>query len=288
MRNVGIVFYRKNPAIYREVEKLVSYLKGMNICSYVEKDASNLVNCDGIPITGDQWLESDISFMVSIGGDGTLLHTSRLISGKDIPVLAVNYGYLGFLTYYNDLETIKAIEDVLEGRVKYDKRMKLFAEVKRNGKKIWEATALNDVVLSNYSAARIVRISLMIDGDAISTFLADGIIIATPTGSTAYSLSCNGPIVHPTMNCILVNPVCSHTLTTRPLVIPSVCRLTLHSETPDQTLLLTSDGQYATSDIAQDDTIEITKSEHVLTLIKNPNLNFYEILRSKLGWGGGK
>lgn len=238
----------------------------------------------GWPRVEDRELAHRADLVVVLGGDGTLIYAARLLAGRGVPILGVNLGSLGFMTEVPVDELFTTLEDVLAGRFKVDSRMKLTCRLVREGRVVVEDEILNDVVINKGALARIADHETSIDGVPIATYKADGIILATPTGSTAYSLSAGGPIVHPSVDCTILSPICSHALTQRAIVVPAdrVIRVTLRSEIADT--YLTLDGQTGHS-LQGGDCIEVVRSPNRVALVRNPNMAYFTILRQKLHWG---
>jgi NAD+ kinase len=227
----------------------------------------------------DRAMVSAADLVVVLGGDGTLIHASRLVGGRNVPILGVNLGSLGFMTEYPKSEVFSALEEVLAGRYKADQRMKLSCRLWRAGKVMIEDEVLNDGAL-----ARIAAHETSLDGEYLTTYYSDGIVVSTPTGSTAYSLSAGGPIVHPSFDGMIITPICSHALTQRPIVVPAdrVISIELKSEVAD--VYLTLDGQ-AGHALRTADRVEIHRSPSRVHLIRNPGLGYFGVLRQKLHWG---
>jgi NAD+ kinase len=244
----------------------------------------NLAHALGWPRVEDRELASRAELVVVLGGDGTLIYTARLLAGRGVPILGVNLGSLGFMTEIPVDELFTTLDEVLAGRFKVDSRMKLTCRLVREGKIIVEDEVLNDVVINKGALARIADHETSIDGVPITTYKADGMILATPTGSTAYSLSAGGPIVHPSVDCTILSPICSHALTQRSIVVPAdrTIRVTLRSETADT--YLTLDGQAGHS-LQGGDCIEVVRSPNRVSLVRNPHMAYFTILRQKLHWG---
>jgi NAD+ kinase len=238
----------------------------------------------GWPRVEDRELAQRADMVVVLGGDGTLIHTARLLAGRPVPILGVNLGSLGFMTEVPVDELFPVLDLVLAGRFKMDSRMKLSCRLVREGKTVLEDEVLNDVVINKGALARIADHETTIDGVPITTYKADGIILATPTGSTAYSLSAGGPIVHPSVDCTILSPICSHALTQRSIVVPAdrTIRVTLRSDTADT--YLTLDGQTGHS-LQGGDCIEVVRSPNRVNLVRNPHMAYFTILRQKLHWG---
>jgi NAD+ kinase len=230
-------------------------------------------------------LGSLVDLLVVFGGDGTILRTARLFRDRDLPIVGINLGVFGYLTEVNLSEMFSAMELILAGEFQIEKRMMLDVEI-IGGEEIFRGgTVLNDVVLNRGNLSRIVELETTVDGRYMTTFKADGLIIATPTGSTAYSLAAGGPIVFPELHSIIINPICPHTLTNRPILLPENAEIKVTLWTPEQGATLTLDGQVSFT-VNSGDTISVCKSRHVTTLVSSPHRHYLEILRMKLGWSG--
>ena len=223
--------------------------------------------------------------IVVFGGDGTMLRAARAVCGHDIPILGINIGGLGYLTEVNLNEMTDAMERILKSDFRTEQRMMLDIAITRRGDKAGEGTVLNEVVINRDNLSRIVELETAVNGRHLATFKADGLIIATPTGSTAYSLSAGGPIIFPEQNAMILNPICAHTLTNRPVVLPEDVAVQVVLWTKEQGATLTLDGQVSYT-LASGDTISVRKSSYVTTLVASPHRDYLEILRTKLGWGG--
>ena len=223
--------------------------------------------------------------LVALGGDGTMIATARLVSGRGTPVLGVNLGTLGYLTEFTVEDAIPALEFVVRGDYEIDRRLMLEWRVMRDGDQVGGGTALNDVVVNKSALARIIDIDFTVGRHYVTTYRADGLILSTPTGSTAYNLSAGGPIIAPGVEAIAVAPICPHTLTNRPLVLPHYSELRLRINTREQEVMLTSDGQTGMP-LMPDDQVEVHKSPKTFNMIAAKDRNYFEILRSKLKWSG--
>jgi len=221
---------------------------------------------------------------VVIGGDGTLLMAARAIALNPRPILGVNLGGLGFLTETAPDEMDHALAEILAGRYELDPRIGLEVTVVRGGRTIMRQWTLNDAVINKSALARIIEIDLSIDREPVTTYKADGLIISTPTGSTAYSLSAGGPIVHPNLEAFLVTPICPHTLSLRPLVVPdrSVAEMSLRAG--DSEVYLTLDGQVG-HPLKQKDKVRVRRSRQPILMVRSPRRSYFEVLRRKLHWG---
>jgi NAD+ kinase len=222
--------------------------------------------------------------LVVLGGDGTLLAASRLLD-KEIPVLGVNFGSLGFLTEIALGELYPTLEGVLAGRYTHEERRLLRADVHRRGRAVVTADVLNDVVITKAGPSRIIELEVSVGGAFVSSFRADGIIVSSPTGSTAYNLAAGGPILSPTLPAIVVTPICPHMLANRPLVVPDESRIELRLRAArDVDVYVALDGQ-ETFAFSDDDHVTVTGSPRRLKLVKAPGRDYYEVLRTKLKWG---
>ena len=243
-----------------------------------------LAEATGWPVTTPEEIGRRAELLLVLGGDGTLIHAARMVRGRAVPILGVNLGSLGFLTEVPRTEPYPRLAEALEGRAQLHTRMKLACRLHRDGKVLLEDEVLNDVVINKGALARIADHEVSLDGQYMTTFKSDGVIIATPTGSTAYSLAAGGPIVHPALECALVTPISPHALTQRPFVVPGgqVVNVVLRSEVAD--VYLTLDGQ-AGHAMQRGDRLEVRRSPNRTVLVSNPNIDYFGILRQKLHWG---
>jgi NAD+ kinase len=244
-----------------------------------------LARAAGWPIEADdETLASWADLVVVLGGDGTLIHAARLLRGRAVPILGVNMGNLGFMTEIPRQDIWPVLSDVLEGRFQTESRLKLTCRCYREGQVVVEDEVLNDVVINKGALARMADHEMSVDGQYVTTYKSDGVIVATPTGSTAYSLSAGGPIVHPIVDCMIVTPICPHALTQRPIVIPSerIVHFDLKETTED--VYLTLDGK-AGHTLRPGDRIEVQRSPNRALLVRNPKMGYFAILRQKLRWG---
>jgi len=229
----------------------------------------------------EERLPFECDILVSLGGDGTILRAARLIGKHETPILAVNVGKLGFLAEVSQDEAAECLEEILGGKYKIEDRMML--EGSSNGFKSTYA-ALNDIVIEKYSTSRVLTIETYVNDEYLATYTADGIIIATPTGSTAYSLANSGPIVTPSSAAITINPICPHTLTARPVIVPSNSALVVKLPIAGQKLNLSADGQQAEL-LTSPASIQVRQAPYVARLVKRLNSSYYDVLRKKLHWG---
>jgi len=221
---------------------------------------------------------------VVVGGDGTLLAAARLMGERQVPILAINYGGLGFLTEVTRDEMYSALESVLAGKARTNNRMMMNVRVHRGDEEIEKYQALNDAVIHKGTLARIIELEARVDGQYVSRFRSDGLILSTPTGSTAYNVSAGGPIVYPTMGAIVMTPICPHTLTNVPLILPAESQVEVILRTAQDEVYVTVDGQVGVK-LESGDRIAVRKSERPVSLIAPAGRDFFDVLRGKLKWG---
>lgn len=227
---------------------------------------------------------AEADLCVVVGGDGTLLAAARAIAGRPCPILGINLGGLGFMTETGPEESGEVLEEVLAGRYSVGRRMTLDAALLRGGRVVASQTVLNDVVIAKSALARMIELEVAIDGDDVTRSRADGLIVSTPTGSTAYSLSAGGPIIHPEMAALLVAPICPHTLTLRPLVVPASSEIEVTLATPDSEVFLTLDGQVG-HPLRGGDRVRVRRGAQPVLMVRPRRRSYYEVLRRKLRWG---
>jgi len=222
--------------------------------------------------------------VIVLGGDGTLLAAARALGGREIPLFPVNLGNLGFLSAITKDELYPELERAIRGEYRVSGRRMLHCELHRGDKVIAQYEALNDVVLTKSSLARVIEVEARVDDQFVCTYRADGLIVSTPTGSTAYSLSAGGPIVYPTVAALLITPICPHMLTNRPVLVPDHKVIQIISRAPSETVFLTIDGQIG-EPLERGDRVVCQRSEKHVYLIRPPRMMFFDVLREKLSWG---
>jgi NAD+ kinase len=292
MKRIGIIAKKNKPEVLPVAKNLVAWFQTRKIEVYVEEEMGDLLfnsstsPLSDIPIHSVERAEipNQVEMIVVLGGDGTLLSVARLVGSYEVPILGVNLGGLGFLTEIHLEEVYRVLERVIEGDYKKDEREVLHATVFRRGDQMAEFTVLNDAVINKGALARIIDLETTINGESITTFKSDGLIISTPTGSTAYNLSAGGPIVYPSLHCIIITPICSHTLTNRPIVIPDDVAIRIVLRTEDQEVILTLDGQLGFP-LEFGDVVEVRKAQYRIFLIQSPYRHYFGLLREKLKWG---
>jgi NAD+ kinase len=228
--------------------------------------------------------KNDVDLIVVLGGDGTMISTARLTGEREVLVLGINYGSLGYLTEFRIEEMYAAIESILEGNYDIDQRMMLDVELWRGEQQMAAGRVLNDVVINKAVLARIIEVEVSLNNLYVNSFRADGLIIATPTGSTAYNLSAGGPIIYPSMNAVVITPICPFTLTNRPIVMPDTAEISMRLENESDGVVLTLDGQVG-HHMEVEDCVKIRRSKTNFNLVQPSNRNYFDVLRNKLKWG---
>lgn len=283
-QRIGIVAKARDQSLVRELRALVDRLAARDVEVKLDTEAASMMGVSDAGIERSA-LASAVDLLVVLGGDGTLLSIARFAAAADVPVLGINYGSLGFLTSTPRDELIEATESVLEGNYVSSTRSMLLAELAGAGRaQPMQHDVLNDAVINKTDLARIVELSATVNDDLVSSFAADGLIICTTTGSTAYSLAAGGPIVMPEVDAIVLTPICPHTLTHRPLVLPGDAVVRIRHESRDQEVILTLDGQ-AGFKLQAGETVNIRRSPRVMRLLQAVPRSYFDILRAKLQWG---
>lgn len=281
VKTVGIICKHDKLEAWEAAAELAAWLNERGVAALMDRSAAAH---SGLPGTPKDEIPDKADVAVVLGGDGTLLSVARLVGQKGLPIVGVNLGTLGFLTTVPLEQLYPTMETVLSGQYKVQERIMLVVSIKRDGKTIAQHHVLNDFVINKGALARIIDLDTYIDGDYLTTFKADGLIVHTPTGSTGYSLSAGGPIVHPTLSCVGITPICPHTLTNRPLILPDTAtfEIIIKSETED--VYLTLDGQVGFL-LMPNDVIEGKVAEQKMYTVMSPQEDYYSMLREKLKWG---
>ncbi len=284
MKSVGIIYKHDFEPAKVEAHKLENWLRDKGITVFSEEIGAK-GKIEGCP-PDQPAIPDNVDWVIVLGGDGTLLGAAREVAKYDVPILGVNLGGLGFLTWVALSKLYPVIEMVLKGQFEVESRLMLETRVIRGGDEICRFIVLNDVVINKGPLARIIDLDVYINDQFLTTFRSDGLIISTPTGSTAYNLSAGGPILYPTMTNFILTPICPFTLTNRPLILPDsdIISIKMKEESEEQ-VSLTFDGQVG-FDFKYGDNVLIYKSKEKIELIKSPDQNYFEILRAKLRWGG--
>jgi len=284
MKKIGI-FVKAHETARAKAEELAAWLQSKGIEVLTKQNVPAPITSKECLVGNIPKAPSDLSCVIVLGGDGTFLSAIRWIQDTGIPILGVNLGDFGFLTESSVDRLSPIMEDIIKGAFKTEKRILLLAQVLRDEKQIVCQVVLNDVVVNKEALARIAHIHTYIDDNYLTTFKADGLIVATPTGSTAYSLSAGGPIVHPSLETIIITPICPFTLTNRPLILPGTATVKIMLDERDSDVFLTFDGQVGLP-ITPDDAVIVRKAPHTIQVLRPPDLNYYHVLKDKLRWGG--
>lgn len=283
IKTVGIVANTEKEKTTEYAKLLKEWLENRRIEVFIEAEIAAKIGVRG-GLSLDE-LARRTELIAVLGGDGTMLRTARGMAKHDVAIVGINMGSFGYLTEVNLNEMHSALELILAGNYVAEKRMMLDVAISRGKAIIAAGTVLNDVVINRGNLSRIVELEMTIDNMYLTTYKADGLIISTPTGSTAYSLSAGGPIVYPEKDLIIINPICPHTLTNRPIISPENSNLQITLWSKERGATLTLDGQESYR-IKSGDVIDVKKSNYITKLVLSPHRSYWEILRSKLGWGG--
>jgi NAD+ kinase len=288
IKRIGIVLKPHQPDALKTICDLIVWLsqKGIELVGGPEIERERVEHETGCPVdqVETNQLAASVDLILVLGGDGTMIATARMIGDYEVPVLGVNYGGLGYLAEFRIEELYSALESILSNNYRLDKRVMLRVDLYRGNETITSNRVLNDVVINKSALARIIEIEAYLNQQFVNSFRADGLIISTPTGSTAYNLSAGGPVVFPSMNAIVITPICPFTLSNRPIVVPDDATIELRLKTDLEEVALTLDGQVGFP-LKLDDQVMIQKSLTTFNLIQPMNRNYFEVLRDKLRWG---
>jgi NAD+ kinase len=284
IKTAGILSKPRSDEAARIVPELIQWLDERGVATRLDQETAAYSKSGGLGLPRDQ-VADGTELLIVLGGDGTLLSAARAVRGRGIPIFAVNLGSLGFLAAIQMEELYPQLALALHGDLTVDRRQMLLTELWRDGKLMASYQGLNDMVLAKAEIARMIDLKVHVDGSFVCVYKADGLIVATPTGSTAYSLSAGGPIVFPSVAALSITPICPHMLTNRPVIVPdqSVIQTTVLGA--DQTTYLTIDGQVGEL-LKKGDLVVCRRSEHSISLVRPPTLLFFDVLREKLKWGG--
>ena len=284
VRNVAIFAKKHDPRCQVVANDLISWLEEKKCRPLVE---AHLASHIGYPSgTTAKDIREQAELVVVLGGDGTLISVARLFSGKKVPIVGINLGSLGFLTEVTVEELYPVLELCLNGSPCVSERMMLEVSVCREGREIEKQCVLNDIVINKGALARIIDLETKVNGHFLTTYRADGLIVSTPTGSTGYSMSAGGPIIHPRLSCIVITPICPHTLTNRPIVVSDESDITITvASSFDEKVYLTLDGQVGFK-LMEGDSVSIRSATETTALVMSRSRNYFEVLRTKLKWGG--
>ncbi|MGE5570946.1 MAG: NAD(+)/NADH kinase [Rhodospirillales bacterium] len=282
IRTVGIISKPNAPRAAEIVPDLLEWLRARGFAVRLDEVSAGYATArKGLP---RHEVPEGCDLMIVLGGDGTLLAAARALAGRQIPVFPVNLGGLGFLTAISPGEIYPELERVFRGELRIGRRRMLHGQLMRGGQCVSEYEALNDVVVTKGSFARIIDLDAHVDGHFMCAYKADGLIVCTPTGSTAYSLSAGGPIMFPQVAALCITPISPHMLTNRPVIVPDTSVITLENRAEDDAAFLTVDGQVG-QQLKSGDRVVASRSPHILQLIRPPRAHFFDVLREKLKWG---
>lgn len=282
MQSFGVVVKRDRVQAVELGRELVGWLEERHLIALVEAGSAPLLGCSTGITKAEMIGRADM--IVVLGGDGTLLSVARLMRERPVPILGVNLGGLGFLTAVTTDELTGMMERILGGEYAVDHRMTLDVTLRRAGAVIAERQVLNEAVVTKGTLARVIDLKTVVNGQQLCIYKADGLIVATPTGSTAYSMSAGGPIVHPSVGVMVLSPICPHTLTNRPMVLPDSAVVEISVQSPDENVVLTLDGQEGLEMHSQD-RVEVRKGKSPVPLVRSITRSYFDVLRSKLRWG---
>lgn len=282
-QSIGIISRPRRSDLAVVVPPLLKWLEARGIQTFIDEETADGLP-DGMKGHPRQHVADSSQLLLVLGGDGTLLAAARLAAPRGIPILPINMGSLGFLTNFTLQELHPALDDTLEGRFSLSERVMISVDLVRGGKTIDSQRVLNEAVINKGALARMIELELNIDGGFVCRYRADGLIVATPTGSTAYSLSAGGPIVHPAVESFVITPICPHMLSDRPLVVRDSSCIEMKLSGNTQSVFLTLDGQRGIP-LQPTDLVRATRAKELLKLIQPPKKSYFEILRNKLKWG---
>ena len=288
IKRIGIVLKPHQPDALKTICELTIWLaaRGISLIGGPEIERERIEHQTGCTVQGvaPEQLAANSDLILVLGGDGTMIATARLMGDTEVPVLGVNYGGLGYLAEFRIEELYEALEAILSGNYRLDQRVMLAVELSRGDESITRNRVLNDVVINKSALARIIEIEAYLNQQFVNAFRADGLIVSTPTGSTAYNLSAGGPVIFPSMNAVVITPICPFTLSNRPIVVPDDAVIELCLKTEEEDVSLTLDGQVGFPLLCQD-RVTIRKSRTTFNLVQPANRNYFDVLRDKLRWG---
>lgn len=282
MKNVGIFAKVHDPRCRKVAAELIQWLKIHGLNPLVEASLARDLGLH--EWTEGNFIPAKADMIVVLGGDGTLISVARQVGETEVPIMGVNLGSLGFLTEITLDGLYPALDSYLRGDYKVSDRMMLKVTLIREGKEVCSHEALNDVVINKGAPAKIITLDASVNGSFLATFKADGLILASPTGSTGYSLSATGPIIDPSIDCILITPICPHTLTNRPLVVAAERMISVTLDSMMENVMLTIDGQVGVK-LTHKDEIVVRRAEQRTKLVMSSDTDYFEVLRNKLKWG---
>ena len=288
IKRIGIVLKPHQPDALKTMCEIAAWLTERDISLLggpeIERDRIAQETGCAVESVEPEQLAANVDLVLVLGGDGTMIATARMMGESEVPVLGVNYGGLGYLAEFRIEELYTALESILAGNYRLDPRVMLDVELQRRGEQVTRNRVLNDIVINKSALARIIEIEAYLNSLFVNSFRADGLIVSTPTGSTAYNLSAGGPVIFPSMNAVVITPICPFTLSNRPIVVPDDALIQLCLKTEQEEVALTLDGQVGFP-LQVEDRVIIRKSQTTFNLVQPTNRNYFEVLRDKLRWG---
>ena len=288
IKRIGIVLKPHQPDALKTMCELTIWLaeRGISLIGGPEIERERIEQQTGCAVeqVEPEKIAARADLVLVLGGDGTMIAAARLMGDAEVPVLGVNYGGLGYLAEFRIEEVYEALESILAGNYRLDKRVMLAVELMRGDQTVTRNRVLNDVVINKSALARIIEIEAFLNQQFVNSFRADGLIVSTPTGSTAYNLSAGGPVIFPSMNAVVITPICPFTLSNRPIVVPDDAVIELCLKTEQEDVALTLDGQVGFP-LKAEDRVVIHKSQTTFNLVQPTNRNYFDVLRDKLRWG---
>ena len=288
IKRIGIVLKPHQPDALNTICELAAWLSQRSIALVGGPEIERLrieekTGCAVEEVAAEE-LAANVDLVLVLGGDGTMIAAARMMGETEVPVLGVNYGGLGYLAEFRIEELYNALESIMAGNYRLDRRVMLDVELQRGDAPATRNRVLNDIVINKSALARIIEIEAYLNHQFVNSFRADGLIVSTPTGSTAYNLSAGGPVIFPSMNAVVITPICPFTLSNRPIVVPDDAVIELCLKTEREDVALTLDGQVGFP-LQVDDRVTIRKSQITFNIVQPMNRNYFEVLRDKLRWG---
>jgi NAD+ kinase len=288
IKRIGVVLKPHQPDALKTMCELTIWLaqRGITLIGGPEIERERIAEQTGCAVeqVESEQIAVNADLILVLGGDGTMIATARLMGQAEVPVLGINYGGLGYLAEFRIQELYGALESILAGNYRLDSRVMLAVDLLRGDETITTNRVLNDVVINKSALARIIEIEAYLNDQFVNSFRADGLIVSTPTGSTAYNLSAGGPVIFPSMNAVVITPICPFTLSNRPIVVPDDAAVELRLKTNQEEVALTLDGQVGFA-LQVEDRVMIHKSQTTFNLVQPTNRNYFDVLRDKLRWG---
>jgi len=283
VQSVGIISRPRRTDVAKVAPGLLTWLEKRGLRVLCDAETAECIP-SSCKVKAREEIPALSDLLIVLGGDGTLLAAARLLGECNVPILPVNLGGLGFLTSVTLDDLYPVLEQAISGEARYSERVMLESRVMRQGKPFHCARALNDAVLNKAALARIIDLQLRVNGEFVSGFKADGLIVSTPTGSTAYSLAAGGPIIYPIVSAFVITPICPHTLTNRPLVIPDSAKIEIGFAAGEAPIYLTLDGQVGV-ELHASDVVALNAAAQRLRLVRPKEKTYFSVLRDKLKWG---